>query len=72
MIELMMKLIIELEMRMVRLITSLYGVLNLIVMIIIIGMVVMINIDIKENLVIMIPPGVIVILNTPLSKLWRL
>ena len=63
----MMRLMIEIEMRVVRLITFLYGVWNLIVMIIMIGIIVIINIDIRDKLVIIIPLGVIVILNTPVK-----
>jgi hypothetical protein len=58
---------IKIKMRVVRLITFLYGVWNLIVMIFMIDMVVIINIDIKENLVIIIPLGVIIMLNTPVK-----
>lgn len=54
-------------MRMVRLIIILYGVWNLIVMIVTIVMIVIINIDIQDKLVIMIPLGVIVTLNTPVE-----
>ena len=52
-------------MRVVRLITFLYGVCRIIVMIVKIGTIVIININIKDKLVIIIPLVVIVILNTP-------
>lgn len=52
-------------MRMVRLIIILYVVRNLIVMMIKIDTIIIINITIKEELVIMMPLGFIVILNTP-------
>jgi hypothetical protein len=51
-------------MRVVRLITFSYGGCNIIVTIVKIGMIVIINIDIRDKLVIIIPLGVIVILNT--------
>ena len=63
----MMRLMIEIEMRVVRLITFLYGGCNIIGMVVKIGMIVIINIDIKDKLVIMIPLGIIVILNSPVE-----
>lgn len=67
MMELMMRLMIEIEMRVVRLITFLYGVWNLIVMIVMIGIIVIINIDIRDMLVIIIPLGAIIVLNSPVE-----
>lgn len=63
----MIKLILEIKMRVVRLITFLYGGCNVIGIVVIISMIVIINIDIKDKLVIMIPLGVIVVLNTPVE-----
>lgn len=63
----MIKLMIEIKMRVVRLITSLYGGCNVIGIVVIISIIVIINIDIKDKLVIMIPLGVIVVLNTPVE-----
>ena len=54
-------------MRVVRLITFLYGGCNIIGMIVKIGMIGIINIDIRDKLVIIIPLGVIVMLNTPVE-----
>ena len=54
-------------MRVVRLITFLYGGCKIIGIIVKIGMIVIINIDIRDKLVIIIPLGVIVILNTPVE-----
>ena len=62
-----MRLMIEIEIRVVRLITFLYGGCNIISMIVKIGMIVIINIDIRDKLVVIIPLGVIVILNTPVE-----
>lgn len=62
MMKVMLKMMIEIEIRMVRLIIILYGVWNLIVMI---GIIVIINIDIQNKLVITISLGVIVMLNSP-------
>ena len=56
---------IEIEMRVVRLITFLYGVCKVIVIIVKMGTIVIINRDIKDKLVIIVPLGIIVILNTP-------
>ena len=63
----MIKLMIEIKMRVVRIITFLYGGCNVIGMMFTIGMIVIINIDIKDKLVIMIPLGIIVVLNTPVE-----
>lgn len=52
-------------MRVVRLIIFSYGGCNIIGMIVKIGTIFIINIDIKDKLVIIIPLGVILILNTP-------
>ena len=57
----MMRLMIEIEMRVVRLITFLYGECN------IIGMIVIINIYIRDKVVLIIPLVVIDILNTPVE-----
>ena len=61
----MMRLMIEIEMRVVRLITFLYGGCNIIGMVVKIGTIVIINIDIRDKLVVIIPLGVIVMLNIP-------
>lgn len=52
-------------MRIVRLITFLYGGSNVIGIIVTIDMIIIININIRDKLAIMIPLGVIVMLNTP-------